>query len=360
MHLFRSRHVTPSTYRFFVAAQLVFLCSLVLHATFIPLFYFFGVFELMLFNSLSVIVFSSCLYFNYKGLHSLTLWLAFVEVTTHAALSVYFLGWNGGFAYYLLLAPPLMFLYNKMPEVQKIVALIFPAVLFIVLHQHCLSTDPIYFVDETSLTLTKYFNIIATMSVLAYLAYFYSNAAASSEARAYAASLKLEEMATTDALTSLLNRRALDDKIKREVDLFLENGCDLVFALGDIDNFKQVNDQHGHLNGDIVLKQVAKIMKSHFRADDLVVRWGGEEFLILLVGADIQQAEAVTELVRKRIETTVVELDGAAINVTITFGLCAFNRQLSIDECLQHADQGLYKGKNTGKNCVVTIQPAAA
>lgn len=355
MPLFQSPYIPSTNYRFFVAAQLVFLCSFALHATFIPLFYSFGVKELVLYNFLSTIIFSICLYVNYKGMHGIGLWLAFIEITTHAALSVYFIGWNGGFVYYLLLAPALMFLYTKMPDILKMMGLIIPAVLFISLHQYCSASDPIYIVEESTLTLTKYFNMISTMGVLAYLAYFYSNAAATSEAQLHAASLKLEKMATTDTLTKLLNRRALDEEIKREVDLYQGGENELTFILGDIDNFKQLNDHYGHLNGDIVLKHVANIIGEHFRTIDLVGRWGGEEFLILMVGANIQQAETVTDLVREAIENTNVELNGVSINITITFGLCAYDQRLSIDECLRRADQGLYHGKSTGKNCVVAI-----
>lgn len=357
MHLFRSPYIPSTTYRFFVGAQLVFLCGLALHAAFIFLFAYFAVYELVLFNIVSVLIFSTCLYVNYKGMHTIGLWLAFFEATTHAALCVYFIGWDSGFAVYMLLVAPLVFLYTKMPVLQKAFALIFPAILYISMHRYSLAVDVVYHIEESTLYLVKYFNMVSTMSILAYLSFVYSHAAATSEMQLHEASLELEKMATTDTLTNLLNRRALNDEIKREIARHNRMGTELVFALGDIDNFKEINDQHGHLNGDIILKKVAQTMTDNFRRGDLIGRWGGEEFLVLLVGANLKQAEAAAEMVRVEIENSDIDLDGQPINITITFGLCAYNKQLTIDECLLHADKGLYEGKAAGKNRVVSVKP---
>jgi len=353
MTLFQSPYIKAGGYRFYVAAQPLFLVGLIFHAAFIPLFYFLGVKELFYFNFLSVIIFSASLILNYWGRQAPALWLAYIEVNTHAVLAVILLGWQSGFYFYLMAIAPLLFLNPKLSTYSKAITLAIPVLLIVWLHRILLSEPPVYLFEDNILNLLNDINAVSTMIILAYLSFVYSKAVTISEARILSTSIDFEIMAATDSLTDLLNRRAMHDEIKSEMDRYMVSGRPFVLALGDIDDFKAINDEHGHLIGDIVLKRVAEMLTSSFRKGDLIGRWGGEEFLILLVGANAEEAEVATEKVRQIIEDTKIQLDDHLKSVTITFGLCEYGSGMTIDECLHRADLALYQGKSHGKNTTV-------
>ena len=353
MSFFHSPHIKTGSYRFYVAAQPIFLIGLLFHAAFIPLFYYLGVKELLYFNCFSVIIFSASLILNYRGRQSAALWLAYIEVNAHAVLAVVLLGWQSGFYYYLMAIAPLLFLNPSLTVFSKVLSLVFPVFLMIWLHRLMLAGMPAYIFEENILNMLYSINAVSTMIILAYLSFVYSRAASLSEGHLRTASLELEIMAATDPLTNLLNRRAMHNELKSEVDRYVVSGIPFVLALGDIDDFKSINDERGHLNGDTVLKKVAGLLTMNFRKGDLISRWGGEEFLILLVGANLDEAEAATEKVRQIIEATKIKLGDQMSSVTITFGLCEYELGMTVDECLHRADLALYQGKSHGKNRTV-------
>ncbi len=350
MSFFQSPYIRPGSYRFYVAAQPLFLVGLIFHVAFIPLFYYLEVIELFYFNFFSVIIFSASLILNYKGRQGLALWLAYIEVNAHAVLAVILLGWESGFYYYLMAIAPLLFLNPRLPIYSKALTLALPIVLFIWLHRTMEAGPPVYLFDQAILNLLNDINAVATMIILAYLSFIYSKAASMSEERLRHASVELKIMAATDPLTNLLNRRAMLNEINNIVERLLATGDTFVLALGDIDDFKIINDEHGHLSGDVVLKRVAGLLTMNFRKGDLISRWGGEEFLILLAGLNIEEAEVATEKVRQIIQETEIKLGDQVHRVTITFGLCEFRQGMTIDECLHCADLALYQGKAHGKN----------
>ena len=350
MPFLQSPYIKAGSYRFYVAAQPLFLVGLIFHIGFIPLFYYLDVKELFYFNFFSVSMFSASLILNYRGRQGLALWLAYIEVNTHAVLAVILLGWESGFYYYLMAIAPLLFLNPNLNIYMKALTLVLPVILIVWLHAVMLANPPVYIFDQNILTLLNDINAVATMIILAYVSLIYSKAASMSEEKLRSASVELKIMAATDPLTNLLNRRAMLDELNNEVERFGISGRPFVLALGDIDDFKTINDEHGHLNGDIVLKRIAGILTTNFRKGDLISRWGGEEFLILLVEANVQEAEAATEKVRQLIEKTEVKLNDHPKNVTITFGLCEYVSGMTIDECLHCADLALYQGKSHGKN----------
>lgn len=126
--------------------------------------------------------------------------------------------------------------------------------------------------------------------------------------------------------------------------------------LTDLDKFKQVNDTYGHDVGDLVLKNFSRIIKNSIRKYDVVARFGGEEFVILLSGVDIQSAYKKAEQLRRQIESTVVftkKIDNH-IRYTASFGVAAINEagKYSLEELISKADMALYKAKNNGRNRV--------
>ncbi|MFC2140999.1 GGDEF domain-containing protein [Acidobacteriota bacterium] len=163
---------------------------------------------------------------------------------------------------------------------------------------------------------------------------------------------KMEMLARTDPLTQLSNRRDFLEKFQHEIIRFERSGKPFSVVLGDIDDFKSVNDRYGHDCGDLVLVAVAQIFKSMIRKQDTVGRWGGEEFILLLPEAPSKGGGTVAEGIRKRIAGEAFSYKEHQLSITITFGVCEYNSAMDIDTCVKRADEALYAGKHKGKNCV--------
>lgn len=171
----------------------------------------------------------------------------------------------------------------------------------------------------------------------------------------------VEQQARLDGLTGLSNRRASEDALHRELQRAARFGDDLAFVLADLDNFKAVNDRHGHPVGDLVLREFAQRLRDTVREIDTAGRWGGEEFCLVLPGTDAAGGAHVAERARRALEETPIELpDGSSLQVTASFGVAAFPEYAGEDALLAAADAALYEAKRAGKNRVVTgAEPVA-
>ena len=124
--------------------------------------------------------------------------------------------------------------------------------------------------------------------------------------------------------------------------------------MGDIDNFKKINDTYGHDAGDIVLKTISSLMLSFMRKQDIVGRWGGEEFLLLLPETNLEGGKKIAEKLRARIKNEIIHYKGHDIKISITIGLSLYDRIHDVNESIKEADKAMYFGKIRNKNCVVT------
>jgi diguanylate cyclase (GGDEF)-like protein len=169
------------------------------------------------------------------------------------------------------------------------------------------------------------------------------------------AAKKLETMASKDFLTDLYNRRFFADLANNTINLAKRQAKDFSSLMIDIDKFKNVNDTYGHSTGDEVLKALAYVLVKNTRASDIVARFGGEEFVILLPDTDIAGAKIIAQKIRQRVESQPLQINGTSINYTISIGVSQFNKDIDtvIDTVLDRADKALYKAKNSGRNQVV-------
>lgn len=160
---------------------------------------------------------------------------------------------------------------------------------------------------------------------------------------------RLEELSRTDELTGLPNRRAWEELFAREQRVAVRNRQPLAVAMLDLDHFKAYNDLHGHVAGDRILLAVAERWKAALRDTDVLARWGGEEFGLLLPGCDPDRADALIRRLRGRLP------DG----VTFSAGLADAGPLTRADEVVAAADRALYEAKASGRNCIVRAAPAA-
>ena len=169
----------------------------------------------------------------------------------------------------------------------------------------------------------------------------------------------LSEMVLNDALTGCLNRRGFDQALAREVARSSRAGSELALIAVDLDDFKKVNDNYGHLGGDVVLGEFGAMMGVGARAGDMVARTGGEEFSILLPDTGIDGAQLVAERLCERIRTHVFIVNGRPVSITASFGVVATRpgRDESDANLKQRADEALYAAKDAGRDQVKVWTP---
>jgi two-component system cell cycle response regulator len=161
----------------------------------------------------------------------------------------------------------------------------------------------------------------------------------------------LEKWATTDPLTALFNRRHFFDLTLRELDRSNRLNSPLSFIMLDIDNFKQVNDQFGHLVGDLALVMLAKMLKQQLRSVDLCCRYGGEEFVLCLPDTHIEGAREVAERIRLAISLqSIPSNDARTLSISISLGVAGNQQNQSVEDILKRADMALYQAKGNGRN----------
>jgi diguanylate cyclase (GGDEF)-like protein len=199
--------------------------------------------------------------------------------------------------------------------------------------------------SAAGLVAVKWFNIVVVFLMFSALGRFYVGMVARAEKR-------LHLLATRDPLTGLFNRRhfqAMSDHAVAHARR-AEEGVALVIA--DVDLFKRVNDAHGHDAGDKVLVHISELLHQVFREQDILARWGGEEFLMLLPDTDADGAAAAAERLRRAAEAATVQHEGAQIRFTVSLGTTTLRPDETTADALARADRALYISKSAGRNRV--------
>lgn len=173
---------------------------------------------------------------------------------------------------------------------------------------------------------------------------------------------QLIELSIRDVLTGLYNRRHFMEILEKEFDRTQRYGSKLAFLMIDLDHFKKINDTYGHITGDKVLVEVAKVFLKGLRKNDVVGRYGGEEFAMILPGNDINGAKIVAERYRSSIENLKIEVGPTPLKLTVTIGCSSAPHPdiKTINDLINIADDALYRGKKLGRNRVETGTSAIA
>lgn len=191
-------------------------------------------------------------------------------------------------------------------------------------------------------------------AALVFIIYMYEHSLYEFHQQEMAAKQKLESLSRIDPLTGLYNRRAINDLLSVEIKKSQRYQTPLSVIIFDLDNFKHVNDTHGHLKGDEVLKTTSNLMQDNLRETEILGRWGGEEFILICPQLTLSQAAQLAEKVRLLIAQQRFDALG---QVTASFGVTQFTTSLDLETLVAEADKALYQAKHNGKNQVVVYPP---
>lgn len=170
---------------------------------------------------------------------------------------------------------------------------------------------------------------------------------------------ELYQLATSDPLTGLYNRRQFQELVEKEILRATRHLRTLILALVDIDDFKSINDRYGHPAGDGVIRGIAQLLRHNARADQLIARIGGEEFALVYAEQTLGEAVESAERVRRAIEASPFELGGKSATVTVSIGLAPWRRGMSsLADLMRAADEQLYRAKQGGRNRVCRVDVA--
>ena len=164
---------------------------------------------------------------------------------------------------------------------------------------------------------------------------------------------KIQKIATRDELTGTANRRFMLEKMREEALRADRNFRPLLFAILDIDHFKQVNDRYGHQAGDVALQAFASLVQSAIRGNDILARWGGEEFVILLTETNLSEGLICLERIRTQVADAEIAAGGAFLKLTVSIGVTQYCRGETIEKATARADAALYSAKAQGRNQIV-------
>jgi len=197
---------------------------------------------------------------------------------------------------------------------------------------------------SSQITLGAWLNIVEVLLAQWFVFRLYER----SRAEAFA---ELKHLSVTDKLTGLSNRSHLDTLLQHELERHHRSGKSLTLVLCDVDHFKHINDQHGHLTGDKILQEFADVLKRNMRTSDICGRWGGEEFLIICPDTASDSAAAITNKLRAAIAETPFS---KGLLVSLSFGIASHNSsQEESDQLLRRADNAMYDAKRRGRACAV-------
>lgn len=342
--------------------EILSIAVIVVHVLMVFLFHIMGVWQLSLYNIIVTAYYSYCYTTVREGKVRQGYILTFAEIVAQMVFTTLIIGWSVGFYAYVIALIPLYYYINMflgrgsdhpfMPFFWSMITFGIFLGTFIL----SLNVTPVTNLDMSQKVTIFIFNTFFAFQLIIWMSHFLVlgykktlNAMAERNA-------SLDEAAGQDPLTKLFNRRTMEERLDEALEAAKKNGTIFSLVMGDIDFFKKINDTYGHDCGDVALVAVAEILKACVRDGDIVCRWGGEEFL-LLVSGNRGVATTVAERIRSRIENNVVEFGGNQIKFTMTLGVSTYAPGYSLEALVNQADENLYYGKEHGRNQVVALKP---
>lgn len=328
---------------------------LISHVLYLVIFAILGVTPMILFNIFSVVFYSVLIFLLFHTLLRKELVLAaLAEVMLHSCLGVYTIGWQAGFAMFLLFIMPVPF---YMPLKRLLTPYLFslvPLVLFIGMHIGFGATESAMysFRDPVICDMIYVLNAVMGTVILIYISSIYMFERELMKLKLTTKNERLQKLATLDPLTQLFNRRAMGEYLRLVQHNSERSGKGYAVGLGDIDDFKKINDTYGHEAGDEALKQTAGIIARSVPTEGYAARWGGEEFLFVIPNAELEDGIDCAENIRSELNAKVFKADEKSFGITVTIGVSTGEPGEDIEKVISRADGKLYQGKKAGKNKV--------
>ena len=296
-----------------------------------------------------------------KGLLLSVLLGGISEVILMTTASILTIGWEAGFQCFLFSAITGAFYFPFIIKGSKrnILSLALSVLLIVAFFfNYLLSSmlNPFEPLSEGLTTLLFVINSLAALALMVGFSFLFVWELLSKQRILELQNEQLDELAHKDPLTHLYNRRSMNKKMDERMLELKKTGKRFTLVLGDIDDFKHVNDTFGHDAGDMVLTSVAEIISRNVGSQDVVCRWGGEEILIMM-NDSLESGLLTVEKIRKAVEEHVCESETGDVKVTMTFGAAESIPGYTIEHLIQQSDDKLYYGKRNGKNQVVSKLP---
>ncbi|MCJ8285572.1 MULTISPECIES: GGDEF domain-containing protein [unclassified Halomonas] len=324
------------------------LMGAAVHFLFIPLFWVLDHSLLALINVISVAMWLGAYLANQHGEQDRAVYLITTEAYCHAIIATVILGTSAGFHFYLLTLSCWAAVTHSVKWVALVLGLmgmlVFLFLEFPLSQMFPLESGPGFPLMLATLNLSCALFTMVGFAMLARHVYETQEET-------------LTSMATRDALTGLHNRRFAGEYL-RQLSGDRQDGTNTPYSLAliDIDHFKLINDKHGHKVGDQCLIQISDLLVRHFRRSDVLCRWGGEEFLLIFPGADLNEILPVLEGFQERLRSLPIMHNGDVISLTVSVGVTSHTPGMHYDLLINRADHLLYRAKAEGRDRIISDQ----
>ena len=319
----------------------------------------FRFYEILLKNTVLALVYGACWLLARKGYDRISMIIAVSAMSVQVYQGGILLGWGYGTHYYLLAAIPLLCACSRLNGYLTFLSGLPVLAVYILLRVLLIDVRPRYLLPAPWIDIMNDVNLIVSFGAVSFSLFWYSRSYSTAERRLVAAHGEILQIACTDALTGVANRRyicqVLDQAIKDAPSL----PGKLAVAMADLDDFKRLNDRYGHECGDAILVEVCRRFQQTLRKSDSFGRWGGEEFLFVLRIDGPGQVENALDRLRGAISGHPLSWREVDIDLSVTIGVAYYRRGVTLDDLVSEADLRMYEGKRKGKDRVVLTAEAS-